>query len=96
MNISNEVSGSVRIKKDGLYLSISPITATHQGQYVCLVNNTNMDILRTYNITVTGGKHAVVCIFFIFIHLKILRNQHCACGMTSNTLLVFFCSVLCL
>lgn len=65
MNISNEVSGSVRIKKDGLYLSISPITATHQGQYVCLVNNTNMDILRTYNITVTGGKHAVVCIFFI-------------------------------
>lgn len=48
-----------------MYLSISPVTAAHQGQYVCLVNETNMDILRTYDLAVTGGKHAVMCILYI-------------------------------
>lgn len=65
VNLSAAVSGSVRIKKDGLYLSISPITAAHQGQYACLVKDTNMDIVRTYEITVIGEKHAVSCVFFI-------------------------------
>lgn len=58
MNISAAVSDSVQIKKDGLYLSISPITSAHQGRYVCLVKHADMDILRTYDITVIGEKHA--------------------------------------
>lgn len=65
VNLSAAVSDSVRIKKDGLYLSISPITAAHQGQYACLVKDTNMDIVRTYDVAVIGEKHAVLCVFFI-------------------------------
>lgn len=67
VNLSAAVSDSVRIKKDGLYLSISPITAAHQGRYACLVKDTNMDIVRTYNITVIGEKHAVLCVFSLFM-----------------------------
>lgn len=65
MNLGAEASDSVRIKENGSYLSIFPVTVAHQGQYVCLVNQTNMNILRAYTITVTGGKHALLCIFFI-------------------------------
>lgn len=65
VNLSAAVSGSVRIKKNGLYLSISPITAAHQGQYACLMKGTNMDMERTYDITVIGEKHAVMSVFFI-------------------------------
>lgn len=81
------------MKEDGLYLSLSHITAAHQGRYVCLVNETNMDILSRYDITVTGGKHALMCI--LVIRLYLLRNQHgaqlsCACGLTSNHLAWLF------
>lgn len=65
VNLSATVSDSVRIKNDGMYLSISPIIAADQGQYTCLVKDTNMDIVRTYDIAVIGEKHAVLCIFFI-------------------------------
>lgn len=65
VNLSASVSDSVRLKKDGLYLSISPITAAHQGQYACLLKDTNMDIVRTYDIAVIGEEHAVLCVFFI-------------------------------
>lgn len=78
IDISSEVSGSVRIKKNGLFLFISPITGAHQGQYVCSVNESSVDILQTYDITVTGEKHAVKCVSFIFLHLQNLRKGHCA------------------
>ncbi|XP_056892238.1 plasma protease C1 inhibitor [Takifugu flavidus] len=55
VNLSAAVSDSVRIKRDGLYLSISPITAAHQGQYACLVKYINMDIVRTYDIAVIAS-----------------------------------------
>lgn len=69
VNLSAAVSDSVHIKRDGLYLSISPITAAHQGHYACLVKDINMDIVRTYDIAVIGEKHAVSCIF------------HCSCAL---------------
>lgn len=78
IDISSEVSGSVRIKKNGLFLFISPITGAHQGQYVCSVNESSVDILQTYDITVTGEKHAVKCVSFIFLRLQNLRKGHCA------------------
>lgn len=93
-DISTEASGSVRIKKDGWDLSISPISTAHQGQYMCLVNETSMDIRSTYDITVTGGKHAVMCIFFI-VHIlakferAALAELSGACGVTSNKHLAF-------
>ncbi|CAF93615.1 unnamed protein product, partial [Tetraodon nigroviridis] len=55
MNLGAEASDSVRIKENGSYLSIFPVTVAHQGQYVCLVNQTNMNILRAYTITVTAS-----------------------------------------
>lgn len=58
-NISAEWPGSTRVKKDGLYLSISPVTAANQGEYVCWVRETSMEILRTYTVTVDGEEHAV-------------------------------------
>lgn len=45
-------SGSATIKKNGLYLSISPVTAANEGGYECLVKDNNMEMIRTYNITV--------------------------------------------
>lgn len=59
--INAEASGSTRMKKDGLFLYISPITAAHQGQYMCLVKENDMDLIRTYDITVIGEKLAVIC-----------------------------------
>lgn len=90
INISAELSNSVRIKQDGLYLSISPITAAHQGQYMCLVKEANMDMLRTYDIEVTGKKHAVM---FFIVHMLHNAHHHCVnftCGTTSNQHLCLF------
>lgn len=45
------------IKKNGLYLSLSSVTPADEGEYVCLVQEDNMEILRTYNIIVDGEDH---------------------------------------
>lgn len=53
-DVSAQSSGSVRIIKGGLHLSISPVTAANQGEYACLVKNENTEMINMYNITVVG------------------------------------------
>lgn len=55
-DISTMSPGSAAVKKGGLYLSISPVTAAHNGKYVCSVKDNNMELIRTYTITVAGKK----------------------------------------
>uniref|UniRef100_A0A7N8X4P6 Serpin peptidase inhibitor, clade G (C1 inhibitor), member 1 n=1 Tax=Mastacembelus armatus TaxID=205130 RepID=A0A7N8X4P6_9TELE len=40
------------IAKDGLELSISPVTAANEGKYECVMKEENMEMTRMYNITV--------------------------------------------
>lgn len=54
-NISAAVPGSARVKSDGLYLSISHVTAAHEGEYTCLVKGDTTEILRTYRIRVDAS-----------------------------------------
>nr|AFO64913.1 C1 inhibitor [Oplegnathus fasciatus]AHA51697.1 C1 inhibitor precursor [Oplegnathus fasciatus] len=51
-DISAQSPGSARVKKDGLYLSISPVTAANEGEYMCLIKENDMEMIRMYNITV--------------------------------------------
>ncbi|XP_022062525.1 plasma protease C1 inhibitor [Acanthochromis polyacanthus] len=52
---SRQSSGSVTVKKNGLSLSISPVTAANEGDYECLVKDSNMELLRTYKIAVDAA-----------------------------------------
>ncbi|XP_051239618.1 plasma protease C1 inhibitor [Dicentrarchus labrax] len=54
-DISALPPGSTRVIKDGLYLSLSPVTAAHEGEYACMVKETDMDIIRKYSITVDAS-----------------------------------------
>lgn len=56
-NISAQPPGSVRVIKNGFYLSISPVTAANQGKYTCLVIDKNAEMMKTYDITVVGEIH---------------------------------------
>ncbi|XP_041839418.1 plasma protease C1 inhibitor [Melanotaenia boesemani] len=47
-------SGSAKIIKNGLYLSISPVTFASQGEYMCLAKWNENEVIRRYNITVDG------------------------------------------
>ncbi|KAM7419255.1 hypothetical protein PAMA_016390 [Pampus argenteus] len=51
-DISAQSPGSAHVKKDGLYLSISPVTAANEGSYVCVVKEDNVELKRAYSITV--------------------------------------------
>lgn len=53
-NISAQSTGSTRFKKDGLYLTISPVTAANEGEYLCLAKDSEMEIIRAYHVTVDG------------------------------------------
>ncbi|XP_070842671.1 plasma protease C1 inhibitor [Chaetodon trifascialis] len=54
-NITAQSPGTTKIKKDGLYLTISPVTAANEGEYVCLVRDANMEMIRSYDITVDAS-----------------------------------------
>ncbi|XP_028270547.1 plasma protease C1 inhibitor isoform X2 [Parambassis ranga] len=47
--------GSATVQKNGLYLSISPVSAFNEGGYECLVKDNNVEVIRTYNITVDAS-----------------------------------------
>ncbi|XP_056228466.1 plasma protease C1 inhibitor [Seriola aureovittata] len=53
-DVSEEPPDSVRVKKDGLYLSISPVIPANEGEYACLVKESNTEIIKTYNISVVA------------------------------------------
>ncbi|XP_070684079.1 plasma protease C1 inhibitor [Pempheris klunzingeri] len=54
-NISTQSPGSATVKKNGMSLAISPITAAHEGEYVCLVKESNVELMRAYNVTVDAS-----------------------------------------
>ncbi|GLD66933.1 plasma protease C1 inhibitor-like protein [Lates japonicus] len=54
-DISEHPYGSVTVKKDGLYLSISPVTAANEGNYVCVMKDDQVEMIRMYNITVDAS-----------------------------------------
>ncbi|XP_041789969.1 plasma protease C1 inhibitor [Chelmon rostratus] len=54
-DITAQSPDSTKVKKDGLYLTISPVTAAHEGEYMCLVKDTDMEMIRTYQITVDAS-----------------------------------------
>ncbi|XP_059193608.1 plasma protease C1 inhibitor [Centropristis striata] len=51
-DVSAQMPGAPTVKKSGKSLYISHVTAANQGQYVCLINQDQMEIITTYNITV--------------------------------------------
>ncbi|XP_008284485.1 plasma protease C1 inhibitor isoform X2 [Stegastes partitus] len=55
LSSSGQSSGFATVKKNGLYLSISPVAAAHEGGYECLVKDNNIEMIRTYNITVDAS-----------------------------------------
>ncbi|XP_031727364.1 plasma protease C1 inhibitor [Anarrhichthys ocellatus] len=52
VHVSAQSPGSPRVKQDGLYLSISPVTAANEGEYLCLIKKNDMEMIRTYHVTV--------------------------------------------
>lgn len=51
---TSESSGSVSVIKDGLYLSISPVTSANEGEYLCLVKRSDDEMIKKYDFTVDG------------------------------------------
>ncbi|XP_037328780.2 plasma protease C1 inhibitor [Pungitius pungitius] len=43
---------SPRVRQGGLYLSLSHVTAANEGDYLCLIKENGMEMIRTYHITV--------------------------------------------
>ena len=58
-DVNPESNGPVRVIKDGLFLSISPVTSANQGEYVCLVKDGKADIITSFNIIVSGEIHTL-------------------------------------
>ncbi|XP_074555154.1 plasma protease C1 inhibitor [Halichoeres trimaculatus] len=54
-NLTSQPSGSISVKKNGLILSISPVSAAHSGKYECSVKEHNMEISSTYDIKVIAA-----------------------------------------
>ncbi|KAF3687670.1 Plasma protease C1 inhibitor [Channa argus] len=54
-NDKDVLASGLEVKKDGLILSISTVTAAHEGQYVCLLKENNMELINTYDITVVAS-----------------------------------------
>lgn len=68
-DISAQSPGSARVKKDGLYLSISPVTAANEGEYVCLIKEDKTEMIRTYNIIVDGEERRYALLFYLtYLH----------------------------
>nr|XP_019966774.1 PREDICTED: plasma protease C1 inhibitor [Paralichthys olivaceus] len=54
-DVSPEATGPVRVKKNGLYLSISPVTSANEGEYVCLVKENNVEMINFFKIAVAAS-----------------------------------------
>ncbi|KAK2817044.1 hypothetical protein Q5P01_025235 [Channa striata] len=58
-----KASGLATVKKDGSILSISPVTAANEGQYVCVMKENNWELINIYNITVVASIGYTVKVF---------------------------------
>uniref|UniRef100_A0A4W6BR61 Serpin peptidase inhibitor, clade G (C1 inhibitor), member 1 n=1 Tax=Lates calcarifer TaxID=8187 RepID=A0A4W6BR61_LATCA len=81
-DISEHPYGSVTVKKDGLYLSISPVTAANEGNYVCVMKDDQVEMIRMYNITVDGEIHTSLHHFDLGLTLKLV----CVFQVVANAL----------
>ncbi|XP_029001522.1 plasma protease C1 inhibitor [Betta splendens] len=54
-DVNAQSSVPVKVIKDGAYISISPVTAANQGEYVCLVKRENSETINMYNIAVVAS-----------------------------------------
>ncbi|XP_017272100.1 plasma protease C1 inhibitor [Kryptolebias marmoratus] len=52
-------SGSAQVIKEGLYISISPVTPASEGEYVCLAKVNNVEVIKTYNLTVYSVRNTI-------------------------------------
>ncbi|XP_060944914.1 plasma protease C1 inhibitor isoform X2 [Limanda limanda] len=59
-DVSPQSTGPVRVKKEGLYLSISPVTSANEGEYVCLVKQDNVEMISSYNIKVAASSEYTI------------------------------------
>ncbi|KAG7241262.1 hypothetical protein INR49_025780 [Caranx melampygus] len=77
-DISEEPSGSVSVKRDGLYLSIFPVSPANNGEYICVVKESNTETIRTYSIVVVDS-----------LELTVKVNQgsdvHLPCSLPSSS-----------
>ncbi|XP_061601050.1 plasma protease C1 inhibitor [Cololabis saira] len=55
INPTGESSGSVKVIKNGLFLSLSPVTSAHNGKYLCLVKKNNEEMIKIYDLVVDGS-----------------------------------------
>ncbi|XP_034469739.1 plasma protease C1 inhibitor [Hippoglossus hippoglossus] len=62
-DVNPESIGTVRVVKDGRYLSISPVTSANEGEYVCSVKENNVEIISSFNITVSASFDYTIKVF---------------------------------
>ncbi|XP_032387597.1 plasma protease C1 inhibitor [Etheostoma spectabile] len=55
VSLSDQSPGSSRVKQNGRYLSISPVTAANEGEYTCLMKDNNVELIRTFDIRVDAS-----------------------------------------
>ncbi|XP_034754143.1 plasma protease C1 inhibitor [Etheostoma cragini] len=55
VSLSDQSPGSSRVKQNGWYLSISPVTAANEGEYTCVMKENNVEMIRTFNIRVDAS-----------------------------------------
>ncbi|XP_054460206.1 plasma protease C1 inhibitor [Anoplopoma fimbria] len=63
VSVSAQSPGSPTVKRDGLYISISPVTAASEGEYMCLMKEDNLEMIRTYNIEVAASLSYTIKVF---------------------------------
>ncbi|XP_029294437.1 LOW QUALITY PROTEIN: plasma protease C1 inhibitor [Cottoperca gobio] len=56
-------SGSPGVKQGGRYLSISPVTAANEGEYLCFIKENNMEMIVTYRVTVDASISYTIKVF---------------------------------
>ncbi|XP_062244487.1 plasma protease C1 inhibitor [Platichthys flesus] len=54
-DVSPQSTGPVRVKKEGLYLSIPHVTSADEGKYECLVKVNNVEMISSYDIKVAAS-----------------------------------------
>lgn len=66
VSLSDQSPGSPRVKQDGMRLSISPVTAANEGEYECLIEENNTEMITKYNVEVQAS---------IIYTIKVIRGS---------------------
>ncbi|KAK5866116.1 hypothetical protein PBY51_020331 [Eleginops maclovinus] len=60
---ANIQNGSPRVKQGGMYLFISLVTAANEGEYSCLIKESDMEMITTYKVTVDASLDHTIKVF---------------------------------